>query len=107
MDLRPAGGRHHQGDAAQIGGVLYFTTPNHVYAVDARTGRELWHYTFAGAAAASRSAIAAWRRSAARLLRHHRLQPGRARHQDRRGEVGEGVLLARDDGYGSIAPSTS
>jgi acido-empty-quinoprotein group A len=31
----------------QIGGVLYFTTPNHVYAVDARTGRELWHYTFA------------------------------------------------------------
>jgi alcohol dehydrogenase (cytochrome c) len=31
----------------QIGRVLYFTTPNHVYAVDARTGRELWHYTFA------------------------------------------------------------
>ena len=31
----------------QIGGVLYFTTPNHVYAVDARTGPELWHYTFA------------------------------------------------------------
>ena len=30
----------------QIGGVLYFTTPNHVYAVEARTGRELWHYTF-------------------------------------------------------------
>ena len=30
----------------QIGGVLYFTTPNHVYAVDARTARELWHYTF-------------------------------------------------------------
>ena len=31
----------------QVGGVLYFTTPNHVYAVDARTGQELWHYTFA------------------------------------------------------------
>ena len=30
----------------QIGGVLYFTTPNHVYAIDARTARELWHYTF-------------------------------------------------------------
>ena len=30
----------------QVGGVLYFTTPNHVYAVEARTGRELWHYTF-------------------------------------------------------------
>ncbi len=26
-------------------GILYFTTPyNHVFAVDARTGRELWHY---------------------------------------------------------------
>jgi alcohol dehydrogenase (cytochrome c) len=28
----------------QIGGVLYFTVPDHVWAVDARTGRELWHY---------------------------------------------------------------
>ena len=31
----------------QVGGVLYFTTPNHVYAVDARTGQELWHFKFA------------------------------------------------------------
>jgi len=31
----------------QVGGALYFTTPNHVYAVDARTGQELWHFTFA------------------------------------------------------------
>ena len=30
-----------------VGGALYFTTPNHVYAADARTGQELWHYTFA------------------------------------------------------------
>jgi alcohol dehydrogenase (cytochrome c) len=28
----------------QINGVLYFTVPDHVWAVDARTGRELWHY---------------------------------------------------------------
>jgi alcohol dehydrogenase (cytochrome c) len=27
-----------------IGGVLYFSTPDHAYAVDARTSRELWHY---------------------------------------------------------------
>jgi len=27
-----------------IDGVLYFTVPDHVWAVDARTGRELWHY---------------------------------------------------------------
>ncbi len=27
-----------------VKGVLYFTIPDHVYAVDARTGQELWHY---------------------------------------------------------------
>jgi alcohol dehydrogenase (cytochrome c) len=25
---------------------MYFTLPDHVWAVDARTGRELWHYTW-------------------------------------------------------------
>ena len=28
----------------QVDGVLYFSVPNHVWAVDARTGRERWHY---------------------------------------------------------------
>lgn len=27
-----------------VKGVLYFTTPDNTYAVDARTGRQLWHY---------------------------------------------------------------
>jgi alcohol dehydrogenase (cytochrome c) len=27
-----------------VDGVLYFTAPDHVWAVDARTGRQLWHY---------------------------------------------------------------
>ncbi len=26
--------------------MLYFSTPDHAYAVEARTGRELWHYTW-------------------------------------------------------------
>ncbi|AMY11520.1 Quinohemoprotein ethanol dehydrogenase type-1 precursor [Luteitalea pratensis] len=30
----------------QVDGVLYFTIPDHAYAVEARTGRELWHYTW-------------------------------------------------------------
>ena len=30
----------------QVNGVLYFTMPDHVWAVDARTGREVWHYTW-------------------------------------------------------------
>src|ERR1700712_606494 len=27
-----------------VDGILYLTIPDHVYAVDARTGHELWHY---------------------------------------------------------------
>src|SRR5712691_818823 len=28
----------------EVNGVLYFTVPDHAWALDARTGRELWHY---------------------------------------------------------------
>jgi len=28
----------------EVNGVLYFTVPDHVWAVDARFGREIWHY---------------------------------------------------------------
>ncbi len=28
----------------EVNGVLYFTIPDHAWAVDARSGRELWHY---------------------------------------------------------------
>ena len=27
-----------------VNGVLYFTIPDHVWAIDARTGREIWHF---------------------------------------------------------------
>ncbi|HEX9368992.1 MAG TPA: hypothetical protein VF921_20350, partial [Vicinamibacterales bacterium] len=29
-----------------VSGVLYFTIPDHVYAVDARTGEQIWQYTW-------------------------------------------------------------
>lgn len=29
----------------EVNGVLYFTTPDNVWAVDARTGHRIWHYT--------------------------------------------------------------
>jgi alcohol dehydrogenase (cytochrome c) len=29
-----------------VNGILYFTIPNHVWAIDARTGVELWHYSW-------------------------------------------------------------
>jgi alcohol dehydrogenase (cytochrome c) len=31
-----------------VGGVLFLTTPNHAWAVDARTGEEVWHYIWKG-----------------------------------------------------------
>jgi alcohol dehydrogenase (cytochrome c) len=33
-----------KGTPLQINGVLYLTLPDHVWAIDARTGREIWHY---------------------------------------------------------------
>src|SRR5262245_7112935 len=29
-----------------VNGVMYFTLPDHVWAVDARSGRQIWHYTW-------------------------------------------------------------
>ena len=29
----------------EVGGILYFTVPNHVWAIDARTGRQIWHFS--------------------------------------------------------------
>ena len=31
----------------EVNGILYFTIPDHVWAIDARTGKELWHYDWA------------------------------------------------------------
>ena len=30
----------------EVNGVVYFSAPDHAWAVDARTGRQLWHYTW-------------------------------------------------------------
>jgi alcohol dehydrogenase (cytochrome c) len=30
----------------QLNGIVYFTVPDHVWAIDARSGREVWHYTW-------------------------------------------------------------
>ena len=42
-----------------VNGILYFATPDNAWAVDARSGHEIWHY-FWKTRAASISAIAAW-----------------------------------------------
>ena len=45
-----------------INGVLYFSVPDHVWALDARTGRENWHYAWKRAAAitSATGASASW-----------------------------------------------
>ena len=35
-----------KGTPVEIDGVLYFTLPDHVWAVDARNGHEIWHYSW-------------------------------------------------------------
>jgi alcohol dehydrogenase (cytochrome c) len=40
------GGARISATPVQINGVLYFTIPDHVWAVDARTGREIWHHVW-------------------------------------------------------------
>ncbi len=40
----PFGGPQIKATPLEVNGVLYFAIPDHAWAVDARTGRELWHY---------------------------------------------------------------
>jgi len=44
--LRGVGAPVIKSTPLMIGGVLYFTIPNHVFAVDARSGKELWRFDF-------------------------------------------------------------
>ena len=39
-----AGGVDIKSTPLLVNGVLYFTAPDHVWAIDARTGRQIWHY---------------------------------------------------------------
>jgi alcohol dehydrogenase (cytochrome c) len=39
-----SGGGSIKATPIQINGVMYFTMPDHVWAIDARTGREIWHH---------------------------------------------------------------
>jgi alcohol dehydrogenase (cytochrome c) len=40
------GGLNIKSTPLLVNGILYFTAPNNVWAADARTGRELWHYEY-------------------------------------------------------------
>src|SRR5256712_8579014 len=42
----PAGGGIVKATPLLVNGTLYFSTPDHAYAIEARTGRELWQYTW-------------------------------------------------------------
>jgi alcohol dehydrogenase (cytochrome c) len=40
------GGVTVKGTPVQVNGVMYVTAPDHVWAIDARTGREIWHFAW-------------------------------------------------------------
>jgi alcohol dehydrogenase (cytochrome c) len=40
------GGVGIKGTPIVVNGVMYLTVPDHVWAIDARTGREIWHYAW-------------------------------------------------------------
>jgi alcohol dehydrogenase (cytochrome c) len=40
------GGGRVSATPLEFNGVLYFTVPDHAWAIDARTGREIWHHTW-------------------------------------------------------------
>src|SRR5437588_5179760 len=40
------GGVQIKATPLMVNGILYFTAPNNVWAADARTGREVWHYQY-------------------------------------------------------------
>jgi alcohol dehydrogenase (cytochrome c) len=40
----PSGAANIKGSVLQVGGTLYFSAPDNAWAMDARDGRELWHY---------------------------------------------------------------
>jgi alcohol dehydrogenase (cytochrome c) len=42
--MRGVSGVQIKSTPLEVNGVLYFTVPNHVWAIDARTGEDLWHY---------------------------------------------------------------
>jgi alcohol dehydrogenase (cytochrome c) len=47
MGADAPGGASMKATPLEVNGVLYFSVPDHVWAVDARTGRQLWHYRWA------------------------------------------------------------
>jgi alcohol dehydrogenase (cytochrome c) len=42
--LQPEGTGPIKATPLQVNGILYLTAPDHVWAIDARSGREVWHY---------------------------------------------------------------
>jgi alcohol dehydrogenase (cytochrome c) len=41
-----------------VDGILYLSTPNHVFAIDARTGQQIWHYVWRGRPAIGNRGVA-------------------------------------------------
>ena len=47
VETTTGGGKRISATPLEVNGVLYFTVPSHVWAVDARNGRKLWQFNWA------------------------------------------------------------
>ena len=83
MPARRGGGGVIKSTPLQIDGVLYFTVPDHVWAVDARSGRESWHYTWPSQGRQSSRQSRRCRAGRMAVLRNARLPPRLAEREGR------------------------
>ena len=83
VNLSDKEGTTIKGTPVVIDGVMYLTVPDHVWAIDARTGRQLWHHawTSKGGIHIGNRGVGRARRRA--VLRDAGLQAGLAEHQGR------------------------
>ena len=57
--FRPTAGSRSSRSPLLVDGILYFTVPDNIWAVDARSGHQIWHYTYPPTTAVCTSVIAA------------------------------------------------
>ena len=63
-----------------VNGILYLSMPNRVFAVDARTGRQIWQYVWRGRNAIGNRGVAMY--GNALFVRHARQHRDLARRDD-------------------------
>ena len=111
LDLPDRGRESLETSPIIVNGVMYVTTSfSHVYALDAATGEEIWHYKHklgpitTYCCGPNNRGVAVYERQG--LSRHARRQARRARRQDRQARCGRSTIADPEHGYSeTMAPT--